>query len=63
MELSYKFGLESKGFYCKNIKLFARATNLFVISSEKNLDPEIMNAGVTNYPVFATVTGGICVTF
>lgn len=63
VELSYKFGLESKGYYCKNVKLFARATNLFVISSEKNLDPEVMNAGVTNYPLYTTVTGGISVTF
>lgn len=63
VELSYTFGWEHKNLVCKKIKLFARGTNLFVISKEKNLDPEVINAGVTNYPLYSTVTGGINITF
>lgn len=42
VELSYTFGMEHKKILCKRIKVFARGTNLFVISNEKNLDPEVM---------------------
>lgn len=63
VELSYTFGLEHNNFICKRIKLFARGTNLFVISKEKNLDPEVIDAGITNYPLYLTVTGGVNITF
>lgn len=62
VELSYTFDFSGKKI-CKGLKLFARGTNLFVISKEKNLDPEVMNAGVTNYPMYTTVTGGLSVSF
>lgn len=63
VELSYTFGMEHKKILCKRIKVFARGTNLFVISNEKNLDPEVIDAGVTNYPLYSTLTGGINITF
>lgn len=62
VELSYTFNTK-RGNALKKVKLFGRATNLFVLSSEKNLDPEALNAGVTNYPVYRTITGGVTLTF
>ena len=47
----------------KSYKFHIRGTNLFVLSKNKNLDPEVLNAGVTNYPVFMTLTGGVTVNF
>ena len=60
--MSYTFNTK-RGNALKKVKLFGRATNLFVLSSEKNLDPEALNAGVTNYPVYRTITGGVTLTF
>ena len=36
----------------KQVKLFVRGSNLFTISSIKDLDPEYIDAGVTGYPFF-----------
>lgn len=63
VELSYTFDFAKKNIGLKNLKLFARGANLFVISEEKNLDPEMMGAGVDNYPVLRTFTGGLTMTF
>lgn len=63
VELSYTISSKRANSIIKKIKLYGRGTNLFVLSSEKNLDPEVMNAGVTNYPVYRTFTGGVTLTF
>lgn len=63
VELSYTFNNLSTGCFAKKVKVFARGTNLFVLSKIKDLDPERPNAGVTNYPVYSTYTGGVTVTF
>lgn len=63
VELSYTIANKRANSLIKKIKVFGRGTNLFVLSSEKNLDPEVMNAGVTNYPVYRTITGGVTLTF
>lgn len=63
VELSYTFDFHSKNIVIKNLKLFTRGANLFVISKEKNLDPEVMDAGISNYPVLRTFTGGFTMTF
>ena len=47
----------------RQIKIFIRATNLFVLSSIKDLDPELLNGGVTNYPLMRSITGGVSFTF
>ncbi len=47
----------------KQVKLFVRGSNLFSISSIKDLDPEYIDAGVTGYPFFRSFTGGINVVF
>lgn len=61
VELSYTFTFMKS--WCRKLRIFARGTNLFVLGAEKNLDPELMNAGLTNYPVYSAVTGGLSITF
>ena len=60
-ELSYTFTFPDFGI--KKLRIFARGTNLFVLSDAKYLDPETVNAGVTTYPLFRTITGGLSITF
>ncbi|MAZ27640.1 MAG: SusC/RagA family protein [Cytophagaceae bacterium] len=60
VELSYTLPAKS---VAKSYKFHVRGTNLFVISKNKDLDPEVNNAGIANYPVFRTVTGGVTVNF
>lgn len=62
IELSYTFKFKKKNI-AQNLKLFARGANLFVISGFKDMDPERPDAGITNYPVLVTYTGGLSVTF
>jgi TonB-linked SusC/RagA family outer membrane protein len=47
----------------KGIRLYARAANLFTFTQVKYVEPENINAGVTDYPLFRTFTGGITLTF
>ncbi|MGM9767392.1 MAG: SusC/RagA family TonB-linked outer membrane protein [Candidatus Cryptobacteroides sp.] len=63
VELSYTLQSRKANSFCKSAKFFARGTNLFVLSGIKELDPERLDAGVTNYPVFRTVTCGVTVGF
>lgn len=46
-----------------NFKLFARGTNLGVVSNVKDVDPEMPNAGINAYPAYSTYTVGLSVTF
>ena len=39
------------------------SVNLLTFSKIKDLDPERLNAGITNYPAYMTVTGGLSVSF
>lgn len=63
IECSYTFNNRSVTAVAKQIKVFARGANLFVISSIKDLDPELLNGGITNYPLLRTITGGVSFTF
>ena len=45
------------------LKFFVRGTNLFTISKIKDLDPESLDAGVGNFPLCTTVTGGLSFSF
>lgn len=63
VEFSYTFNnYKSKG-SVKQLKAFVRGTNLFVLSKVKDLDPERLDAGISNYPVYRTFTGGVSLTF
>jgi len=45
------------------IKFYARASNVLTFTNVKYVEPENINAGVTDYPLSKTVTGGITLTF
>ena len=49
--------------YMKKARVFVRGTNLFTISQFDDLDPENIDAGITDYPLMKAITGGISVTF
>ena len=61
VELSYKFSNDL--WLAKSTRFYVRGTNLFVLSSVKDLDPEVPNSGVNNYPLFRTITAGVTVAF
>ncbi|WP_073247228.1 SusC/RagA family TonB-linked outer membrane protein [Flavobacterium flevense] len=61
VELSYTFSNDL--WTVKKIRFYVRGTNLFVISDMKDLDPEVPNSGVINYPLFRTITGGVTLGF
>lgn len=64
IEFSYTLPYRlTKALVCKNIKLFARGTNLLTISNVPELDPEALNLGLGTYPSMMTVTGGMNITF
>ncbi|GAF01628.1 SusC/RagA family TonB-linked outer membrane protein [Saccharicrinis fermentans] len=46
-----------------NVKLFVRGSNLAVISKVKDLDPEDMNAGVSEYPMMRSFVLGATLKF
>ncbi len=48
---------------CRNMRLFIRGANLLTVSKIKDVDPESINSGVDNYPLFKTFSGGIKLTF
>ena len=47
----------------RGIRLYVRGANLLTISKVKDVDPESINSGVTNYPLFKTFTGGVKLNF
>ncbi|MDX1471558.1 MAG: TonB-dependent receptor, partial [Flavobacteriaceae bacterium] len=60
VELSYTIPSSS---FIKAYKIFTRGTNLLVATENGVLDPEGLDAGVNNYPIFRTLTGGLSVKF
>lgn len=54
--LSKKIGLNI-------LKFFVRGTNLLTISKIDDLDPESLDAGVGNFPLATTITGGLSFSF
>ena len=44
-------------------KVFTRGFNLLTISKIKKLDPESINAGITDYPLMTSVTAGLTISF
>jgi len=47
----------------RGFKLFARGANVTTVSKIKDVDPESINSGITNYPLNITLTGGVKLTF
>jgi TonB-linked SusC/RagA family outer membrane protein len=44
-------------------KIFIKGTNLYTFSKIKDVDPESIGAGVSNYPLFMNLTSGFKLTF
>ena len=61
IELSYTFD-NFRNRILKDIRVFVRGANLFVLSSVPDLDPELLDAGLANYPVSRTFTCGVTFT-
>lgn len=47
----------------RGIRLYVRASNLLTITKVKDVDPESINSGITDYPLYKTFSGGIKLTF
>jgi hypothetical protein len=66
IELSYTLPVSaSRKLAMNSLKIYARGTNLATVSSLKkySVDPENINAGITGYPLFRTVTVGVSCKF
>lgn len=44
-------------------RIFVHGSNLMTFSKIKDVDPESINSGVENYPLFQTITAGLKLTF
>ena len=62
VELSYTLHL-NRVKWLEGIRFSIRGGNLLTLSSVKDVDPENIDAGVTEYPLLRSVTGGIKFTF
>lgn len=49
----------------RGFRIFARGANVYTLDKlkEKDVEPENINAGITNYPLNITLTGGVKLTF
>lgn len=64
IELAYNLpGNLLKLFRSRGIRIYARGANLLTITKVKDIDPESINSGVTEYPLYKTFSGGIKLTF
>jgi TonB-linked SusC/RagA family outer membrane protein len=63
-EASYTFGYDQPLTpWLKTAKVFLRGTNILTISKFKVSDPEVPNAGLSNYPLFSVYSAGLSVSF
>ena len=53
----------SSRFFMKNLKFSLYGTNLLTFSKIKASDPESLNAGINQYPLFTTLALGFSATF
>ena len=47
----------------RKARIYVRANNLLTISGIKDVDPESLNSGLTNYPLMKTFVAGLKLTF
>ena len=47
----------------RGVRVFARGANVYTFSEIKDVEPENLNSGITNYPLNKTFTGGFKLTF
>lgn len=60
IELGYEFPTSkwNTAGVLRGMRIFVRGNNLLTISGVKDLDPEALSAGVSNYPLMRTFVGG-----
>jgi TonB-linked SusC/RagA family outer membrane protein len=64
VELAYTIPVKVVQFMgSRGIRLYVRGANLLTVSKVKDVDPESINSGITNYPLFRTFTGGLKLNF
>ena len=63
VELSYTWKIRNLNSALRQIKFFVQGTNLLVLSGIKDVDPEMPDAGISTYPAYRTVVGGLSFTF
>lgn len=60
IELAYNVPPKSLAFMGgRGMRIYLRGANLLTLSKVKDVDPESINSGVTNYPLFRTFSGGV----
>jgi hypothetical protein len=60
IELAYTIQPEYLHFIgSSGIRIYLRGANLLTLSKVKDVDPESINSGVTDYPLFRTFSAGI----
>lgn len=47
----------------RNFRIYVRGNNLLTLSGLRDVDPEAINSGITNYPLMRTIVGGVKLTF
>ncbi|MBP6410500.1 MAG: SusC/RagA family TonB-linked outer membrane protein [Pseudarcicella sp.] len=60
VELAYQLNEKS---ILGDMKFYVRGTNLLTFSKNEHLDAEVLNAGLTNVPVYKTITAGFNLNF
>jgi len=64
LALSYSFPKNiTKSLHMKDLKLTLYGSNLYTISRVKDSDPESINAGINDFPLFSTYSMGISIIF
>lgn len=65
VELGYNFPVSkwNTGNILRGFRIYARGNNLLTLSGLKDVDPEAINSGITNYPLMRTFVGGVRLTF
>lgn len=65
LEIGYNVPLDFSGIgkVVRGIRVYARANNLLTLSGIKDVDPESLSSGLTNYPLMKTFVGGLKMTF
>ena len=63
VELSYTWKIRNLNSVLRQVKFFVQGTNLLVLSGIKDVDPEMPDAGITTYPAYRTIVGGVSLTF
>lgn len=65
LEIGYRLPVEKMKIsgVLRNARVYLRANNLLTISGIRDVDPEALNSGLTNYPLMRTFVAGLKLTF